>query len=193
MDIRSDLSMKGALGVRVIRAKGPGAAWRLANFPHWFAGWLKLMVAIAAAKISGLPVLYGQLELRLTKASGEVINYGVVSYRVVTTAFVNNLASNMVSVASPTVQAYTYHASGTGVTAEATSDTALGTDSGVAHASGTQSNPTANQYRTVGTQTYSGTLAITEHGVFSASTVGTLLDRSVFSAVNVANGGFVAA
>jgi hypothetical protein len=46
-------------------------------------------------------------------------------------------------------------------------------------------------YRSVGTNTLdSGTPAVTEHGLFSASTTGTLLDRTVFAAINLigANG-----
>jgi hypothetical protein len=33
-----------------------------------------------------------------------------------------------------------------------------------------------------------GTLAITEHGIFSASSAGVMLDRSVFSAINLTRG-----
>jgi hypothetical protein len=184
-----NISLRGRTGVKKIAAKGPSLAWKISNFPHWFRGAWRLALMFAASKISQLPFYYGKLEMALVRADGSRVNFGTVSYRVVTSAFVNAAAANMVNNAtSPVIDAYDYHASGTGTTAEASGDTALVTDSGVARVSGTPSNPTSNQYRTVATQTYSSTLAITEHGVFSASSAGTLLDRSVFSAVNVVSG-----
>lgn len=82
---------------------------------------------------------------------------------------------------------FNYHDSGTGTNAEAVGDTALQTATGIARATGTQSQPTSDVYRSVGTITYDGTYAITEHGLFSAASAGTLLDRTVFTAVNVVN------
>ena len=48
----------------------------------------------------------------------------------------------------------------------------------------------ANIYRTVGTLAPDATVAITEHGIFTQAATGggTLLDRSVFSAVNMVSG-----
>jgi hypothetical protein len=60
-------------------------------------------------------------------------------------------------------------------------DTALVTASGLARVSGTQSNPTANQYKSVATVTYTSSLAIVEWGLFSASSSGTLWDRRWFN------------
>jgi hypothetical protein len=69
---------------------------------------------------------------------------------------------------------------GTGAVAENVTDTALGTQVET-RATGTQvEGASANIYRTVATITATASRAITEHGVFSASTGGTLLDRSVF-------------
>jgi len=45
----------------------------------------------------------------------------------------------------------------------------------------------ANIYKTIGTITFTSSLAITEHGVFSDTTGGTLLDRSSHAAINVAS------
>ena len=53
---------------------------------------------------------------------------------------------------------------------------------------GSQTEGAANVYVSVGTISYTSTKAITEHGLFNASTGPTLLDRSVFSAVNVVSG-----
>lgn len=86
------------------------------------------------------------------------------------------------------ITAFNYHDSGTGVTAESAPQTVLVTPSGVARVSGTQSNPSANKYRSVATIAYTSSLAITEHGIFDAVSSGTLLDRTLFSAINVVSG-----
>ena len=68
------------------------------------------------------------------------------------------------------------------------STTALNPDN--TRATGTRSQPAANQYRSVGTLTFDNTAAVTEHGLFSQAATGggTLWDRSVFSAINVVSG-----
>ncbi|NIP93596.1 MAG: hypothetical protein GWO24_09115, partial [Akkermansiaceae bacterium] len=50
--------------------------------------------------------------------------------------------------------------------------------------------PAYNQLQTVGTQSFTGSAAITEHGLLSVITEGSgvLWDRHTFSAINVANG-----
>ncbi len=92
------------------------------------------------------------------------------------------------AVGSADITNFKYHAMGTGAVAEAIGDTALGTDSGVARVAGTQVAFASKQYQSVATLTAAGALAITEHGVFSAATVGTLWDRTVFAVINLASG-----
>jgi hypothetical protein len=111
------------------------------------------------------------------------VDYGVVSRRVVTTAGVQFLVDCFQGTAEP--ETINFHDSGTGTTAEAVGDTGLVTKVETGRQTGTQSEPAANQYRSTATITYTGSHAITEHGIFSASSGGTLWDRSVFSAVNV--------
>jgi len=117
---------------------------------------------------------------------GRPVNLGLLSTRVVTNAGVAYLAANFIGTNAP--NAFNFHDCGTGTNAESVSDTALQTPYGGARATGTQSNPSAPVYRTVGTISFTSTLAITEHGIFSASSSGTLWDRSVFSAINVVSG-----
>jgi hypothetical protein len=92
---------------------------------------------------------------------------------------------------------------GTGITGFTTADTTLGTEvtaSGGA-ASGVHVVPTASVTATsvtttltndtaqfVGTVAITGTIAVTESGLFNADTNGTLLARQTFSAVNVVSG-----
>lgn len=89
---------------------------------------------------------------------------------------------------------------GTGTTSAAVGDTALqtekdagGTNSSVhvissATCSRVTTSVTNDTAQMVGTATATGTIAITESGVFNASTSGTLLARQVFTAVNVVSG-----
>ena len=106
----------------------------------------------------------------------------------VTTAGVNYLALDFISGGSAHISAFSYVDCGTGTTAASVSDTALQTAAGTSRVSGTQSTPSSGQYRVVATIPFTSTLAITEMGIFSAATVGTLFDRRVFSAINVSSG-----
>jgi hypothetical protein len=110
-----------------------------------------------------------------------------IGFALVTTAGVNILAADFVAGASLRINAFNFHDSGTGTTAAAIGDTALVTQAGpTTRATGTQSTPSAGQYRSVGTISYTSTLAITEWGLFSQAAQGTTLwDRRVFSAINV--------
>lgn len=114
----------------------------------------------------------------------EWINWGVLSYRVVTNAFANLLVDALQGISGATINTFKYHDSGTGTTAEAVTDTTLVTPCGEARDVGTQTEgATSNIYKSVATHNYttSGALVITEHGLFSASSGGILLDRSVFA------------
>lgn len=111
-------------------------------------------------------------------------DYGTISRRVVTTAGVTFLANAFINTAEPELM--NWHATGTGTNAEAIGDTTLQTETGT-RVAGTQSSPSAGVYRTVATVTYGSALAITEHGILSAITTGTLWDRSVFAPINVVN------
>lgn len=137
----------------------------------------------------GLVSYTGELRATVRRADGSVEDLGVLSRRVVTTAGVNYMRDDFnAATGSADITNFNYHACGTGTTAEAIGDTALVTDSGVARVAGTQSAPASKQYRSVATMSFTSTLAITEHGLFSASTAGTLWDRSVFTAINVVSG-----
>jgi hypothetical protein len=107
---------------------------------------------------------------------------------VVTTAGVNYLTADMAGGAND-ISAFTWHGTGIGATAAVIGDTALGNTTGApARVSGTQTTPgTVNIFQSVATIAYTGTLAITEWGLFSAVTAGTMWDRRVFTAINVNN------
>jgi len=104
----------------------------------------------------------------------------------VTDAFVAALVDTLQSSVAA-FSDYKFHGSGTGTTAEDAAQTALVTPVETRD-TGTQiEGATSNIYKSVATHTYGGSFAITEHGLFNVVTAGTMMDRSVFGAVNVAN------
>lgn len=77
---------------------------------------------------------------------------------------------------------------GTGTVEAAKGDTALGTPWGGSRSSATQTQPAADKWRHVATIAFNNTFAITECGLFDASTSGNLYIRANFAAINVVNG-----
>lgn len=163
--------------------------WRVQNVIRWqyIKGWLAYYVTALIANKFGVMTALGKLEAQLIQRDGTVVYYGVLGYRVVTTAFVNFVVDQLQTETS-VFGDFKYHDSGVGVTAEAITDTGIETTDGESRATGTQTESAANAYRSVGTISYTTTKAITEHGLFNDATTGTLMDRTVFSAINVVNG-----
>lgn len=76
--------------------------------------------------------------------------------------------------------------SGAGVGTAAETDTTLFTEVSEAKAQGTASQPTADTFRVVGTQTYTSAKTITNAGTFDASTTGNLYVHGDFAGIAVA-------
>lgn len=165
--------------------------WRAKNTRNLWRGARRVLTARAL----GLSNVYGSLYLTHIKASGEVVELGLASMRVVTTAGVNYLVGTFAGTGATTN--IKYHGIGTTNTAEASTDTALVAESTTAlnpdntRATGsTTTGGSSNVYRTVGTLTADATIAAVEHGIFTQSATGggTLWDRSIFSTVTLASG-----
>lgn len=207
--IARNLAPSGELKIKVIRKKQTPqivqwvqqewkkselTRWKIRNTLRWsyLFGWFAQQLARGLTNLTGIPTIISQLEAKLIKGDGTVIDYGIVSYRVVTSAGVAFLVDDWDSSVTD-ITTLNYHGAGTGATAEASGDTALVTESTTAlnpnstRATGTVSQPSANILRSVGTLTFDADAAITEHGLFSQAATGggTLWDRSVFSAINV--------
>jgi hypothetical protein len=134
------------------------------------------------------PVIRGFLSAIHIKANGEKADLGLVSAKKITTAFRDYIVDSLQNSTTHPMDVFKYHASGTGTTAEANTQTALVTEV-QSRTSGTQvEGATADIFKTVGTIDYTGTHAITEHGIFSANAAGIMMDRSLFSAINVSDG-----
>ncbi len=153
-------------------------------------GYKKIYIGHLIAKMLGIGFVFAQADLsaRVFRANGEVEDLGIIRSRVVTDAFVNYMVDSLQGTEADWVN-FKYHDSGTGTNVEAAGNTALQTPCGEARDVGTQvEGATANIYKSVATNTYAGAFAITEHGLFNAAAAGTLMDRSVFSAINIASG-----
>jgi len=136
--------------------------------------------------------LYGELSATVLKKDGRIKNLGIVARRKVTTEFVNFLVDQL-QVETAAIGDFKYHLSGTGTTAESNTDVLLVTPIGTTRTIGSQEEAANNIYKSVATISYTATYAVTEHGIFNeqyaaAQDDGILLDRSVFSAINVVNG-----
>jgi hypothetical protein len=175
---------------------------------HWRAFWLGAYVkleGIAARAVSkavtgdkeviahGRLVIDGRLDAVLIRkmpdGTERRFDLGCLGRRVVTTVGVNYLRDDFAAGAgSADISNFKYHDSGIGTNAEAIGDTALQTPTGDARVAGTQDNSVAKTYKSVATISYAVTKAVTEHGLFSASSAGTLWDRTVFAVINVTGG-----
>ena len=123
----------------------------------------------------------GELKLTLTRPDGHVKHEVIIPNLVVTTGK-NYIASRMKDASAT---AMSHMAIGTGSTSAAAGNTTLGSEAGrVALTSTTVTNNDVAYVATFPAGT--GTGALTEAGIFNASSSGTLLCRTVFSVINKA-------
>lgn len=145
------------------------------------------------AERRALSQLFGALYI-VAFQGGVAHDLGLASLRVVTNngvGFIVDAFQNLVELEN-----MKFHGIGTGTNAEAAGDSALQTEvtTGLnpdnTRATGTTTESASNIYQTVATNTVDATVALTEHGVFSQAATGggVLLDRSVYSAVNLVSG-----
>lgn len=145
---------------------------------------------------SGSLPYIGHLWLAKIGLDGSQFDYGLVSCRVVTTAGVGYIVDAFQNLVE--VENMRYHGLGTGTTAESAAQTALITELTTQYST-SNTRPTGSTgeksgdstaYETSATITVSASVAATEHGIFSQAATGggVMLDRSLFSVVNLANG-----
>ena len=180
--MNSGVLFGGTLATKKLQRLGPGVRWKVANLPKILKGW-----RIVLAAIFNIPTFYGRLYITLHKADGRLVEYGLASVRVVTTAFVEFMVDRLIAEGS-TWGDFKFHDSGVGVTGALVGNTDIETTDGESRVTGTQAENASTIYESVGTIAYSTSKAITEHGLFNIVTGGVLLDRHTFSAINVENG-----
>lgn len=124
---RNGVGFRGDL--KLIRHKrGPGFWWHFRNrirYSFW-SGWLAVHLAWLLSKTFGIVTLVSELRLIKRTADGVIIDYGVVSYKMITTAGVNMLANDFAGVIGAEVSNLKYHGWGgvTGTTPPATAQVA---------------------------------------------------------------------
>src|SRR5512139_177441 len=189
---------RGNVTMKVKRAAGPGLAWKLRNNLRWsfIKAWLGVFVFGPLANRFGMLTGWGELSIVHIRANGQRVNYGVVCRRVITDAAVAYIVDDWDGGAN-VIDNFNYHGAGTDDTpGEAAGDTGLQAECTTAlnpdstRATGTKSQPTAPQLRSVGTLTFDAITAVVEHGLFTQAATGggTLFDRSTFTVINVASG-----
>ena len=64
-------------------------SWKLKNALRWsfIRGWLAWHADYLYSYLTGTPALLSSRKVRLLKANGEVVDYGVVNWKLVTTKF----------------------------------------------------------------------------------------------------------
>lgn len=205
------LAAAGNVGLQIIRAnEGPKDLNELVHeyaMPHSnlddevrtyrTMNWQNIMRGWKHAKMAydnKIPTFYGTLWGTVIR-EGQPLDLGIISMRVVTTAGVEAIVDAFQNTLE--LENFKYHGLGTGTNAEASGDTALQTELTTEYATNNTrptgtvgEGATANIFRTVATNTLDGSAAVSEHGIFNqaSNAGGVLLDRSVFSVVNLASG-----
>lgn len=175
--------------------------WRRSNARRMRGELFKLAVMLRAAKYTRYPFFYGDCWVkRIDGKTGEGKLFGLASVRLFTSAGRDEVIDEFdaATAAGFDLTSFNYHGIGTGTTAADAADTALQTEltteyTGNVRATGVQSQPSSDVYRSVATNTLdSGTPAVTEAGLLSQAATGggVLIERYVFAAVNLvgANG-----
>ncbi len=139
---------------------------------------------------AGVPIIMVEAKLNIALIrSQQRYDFGLVSRKKVTAEFVQFMVDQLQAETSAWGD-FKYHICGTGTNAESNADTELQTPIGTARVVGSQTEDGADDYRSVATITPGGTYAVTEHAIYNevyvdAQDNGILMDRSVFSAINV--------
>jgi hypothetical protein len=169
--------------------------WQEANSEN-FERSLAAQAAVEDANRGGALAIVGHLWLAAIDRLGNRQDLGLAGCRVVTTTGVNFIVDAFQNLTE--IENFKFHGVGTGTTAEASSQTALVTELTTQYST-SSTRPTgsqgeqsgnANVYETAATITVSASVALTEHGIFSQAATGggVMLDRTLFSAVNLASG-----
>lgn len=179
------MGMSGTVGVRVIRANEKQPSWLRRAQWNLRSMWLR-------ARQKPTMRAYSELYARVFRADGTVEDRGLIATKKVTDVFVALLCDYMQAIGTPAnIGNFKYHTSGTGVAAEDNNDVVgTFTTPDTAQLGSQAEGASAWIYKSIATIAYSGAKAVTEHGIADNATwaSGTLLDRSVFSVINVGNG-----
>lgn len=122
--MQAKLGPAGELSTLLIRRAQPPIeqpaplGWKLRNTLRrsFLLGWLFNRLAKLFSRLTGVPTITSELRAKLIRGSGEVIDYGVVSYRVITDNGVAFLVDDWDNDATDITLMH-FHGCGTGTTA----------------------------------------------------------------------------
>ena len=136
--------------------------------------------ALRITKPPNVLEIFGALRLRHFIKRGRLWScedHGLVSVRKVTTAFANYLVDCIQDTEGNLLDVFTWHDMGDDSTADANTQTAL-LNSRETRINGTNAENAANQFKSVATITATANYTVQEHGIFSAVSAGTMMDRN---------------
>ncbi len=204
--MNGSIALQGQLSMRVEtkeqrqkKIKREIFKWHLKNWIQNRWREIPFYITLGLAKVAkkfvpALTILHSSLSLKIKKVNGDIWDYGCVGKHLIVTAGKNFIVDAFQNTTE--VENLKFHAVGTGTNAAAVGDTALQTELTTQYnpdntrATGSQGEgASANVYRTTGTNTVDASVALTEWGLLSQAATGggTLLDRQVFSAVNLSS------
>jgi hypothetical protein len=186
--MQGKLGMSGKLKIKKIRPKKEGMIkMLLKRFRPFMQKFGLLMPEKSVIE------MYGSLAIKKIGADGDTFDYGVVSRKKVTSAFVNYLVDCM-QAQSTGINRFRWHHSGGVTDAEAITDTQLTSGGAFLRDYGTSTEGASiNIYRSIATHTYTtGAYTVKEHGIFATSSSGEaldcMLDHHVFDAIACSSG-----
>ena len=148
-----------------------------------------ILRAMKLTKPKNVMEILGLLRAKVDRVDGTFQDYGLVSVKSVTSIFAAYLADTM-TTSGDAIDTFHFHKMGAGSTAENTNQTTLvtqqvGAQTGTDGAAAATHGATSDIYQTIGTLTAGSAYGCREHGVFNASTGGTLLDRSLVTNIEL--------
>lgn len=153
----------------------------------WFVTKQFRKAILIATGIGGVQAMEGSLGFKIFR-NGIWYDFGCVGHKVITTAFATFIVTQLQTETS-VFGDFKFHQIGTGTTAESAAQTVLITPV-ESVTTGSQTSASAKVYKSVASISITNVRAITEHGLFNNATPasGTLMDRTLFSVVNLVSG-----
>jgi hypothetical protein len=183
------------------RQSTPVRQWKRRQAREFLSGLRGVKAAHRAYARYGISAPYGLLRLAVIPAGEPLVDLGLVSTKIITTDGVDYVANAFAATASYTPGNFKYHGIGTNNTAAVVGDRALNTEitteylTNSTRPAGTQVKGGTGIYTTVGTVTVDASVGAVEWGLFTQAATGaqsqpanSMLDRVVYSIVNLANG-----
>lgn len=140
----------------------------------------EVIAAMKATRPEGVLELIGTLRMRIKRiATGLWEDYGLVSTKLVTTDFAEYIVDSLLDSGTYPLDAFTWHDMGDDNTTESNAHTALQNSRETRVNDTSPAENTAQVYQSIATITATAGYDVEEHGIFSAISAGTMMDRNL--------------